>query len=297
MQSILTVFDAKTGELAYQDRLGEPVKEGFSSSPVAVGNKLFFTNDDGQTFVVEAGPVVQTAAHQRHGRAGPRLAGARRRRLVLANRPGTGRDPVSSVRMQIRPLDPRALRHDRYWRRPPARRAQQGHSSRRRSSGFSAIPSSGQRRARGSRIWRPTRRPRVAELARAAAGRRSSVPARRRCPARQWSAAGHDRRRREPSGQLGGLPVGVRRGRRHDRRRTGSSAATAASAYGIRVSTSKDGGRTWTTAMTPHRMRRPPSTASCRSSTRLAAASAWSWLDGREMAGGGHAAAGHARRA
>ena len=59
MQSILTVFDAKTGQLAYQDRLGEPVREGFSSSPVAVGNKVFITNDNGQTFVVEAGPVFK----------------------------------------------------------------------------------------------------------------------------------------------------------------------------------------------------------------------------------------------
>ena len=59
MQSILTVFNARTGQLAYQDRLGEPIKEGFSSSPVAVGNKLFFTNDDGRTFVVEAGPAFK----------------------------------------------------------------------------------------------------------------------------------------------------------------------------------------------------------------------------------------------
>lgn len=59
IQSILTVFNAKSGELAYQGRLGREVKEGFSSSPVAVGNKLFFTNDDGQTFVVEAGPVFK----------------------------------------------------------------------------------------------------------------------------------------------------------------------------------------------------------------------------------------------
>jgi len=59
MQSILTVYDARTGTLAYQDRLGEPMREGFSVSPVAVGNKLFFTNDNGQTFVVEAGPVFK----------------------------------------------------------------------------------------------------------------------------------------------------------------------------------------------------------------------------------------------
>ncbi len=59
MQSILTVYHAKTGEVAYQDRLGQPVREGFSVSPVAVGDKLFFTNDMGQTFVVEAGPTFK----------------------------------------------------------------------------------------------------------------------------------------------------------------------------------------------------------------------------------------------
>lgn len=57
MQSILTVLDARTGTLVYQDRLGEAMREGFSASPVAVGNKLFFTNDNGQTFVVGAGPA------------------------------------------------------------------------------------------------------------------------------------------------------------------------------------------------------------------------------------------------
>jgi len=56
MQSILTVYHAVSGEVAYQGRLGQAVREGFSASPVAVGNKLFFTNDAGQTFVVEAGP-------------------------------------------------------------------------------------------------------------------------------------------------------------------------------------------------------------------------------------------------
>ncbi len=59
MQSILTVFHARTGELAYQERLGVAMKEGFSASPVAVGNLLYFTNDDGQTFVVEAGPTFK----------------------------------------------------------------------------------------------------------------------------------------------------------------------------------------------------------------------------------------------
>jgi outer membrane protein assembly factor BamB len=55
MQSVLTVLEAKDGKLVYQDRLGQPTREGFSASPVAVGDKLFFTNDNGQTFVVQAG--------------------------------------------------------------------------------------------------------------------------------------------------------------------------------------------------------------------------------------------------
>lgn len=59
MQSILTVFHAKSGELAYQERLGVAMREGFSASPVSVGNLIYFTNDDGQTFVIEAGPTFK----------------------------------------------------------------------------------------------------------------------------------------------------------------------------------------------------------------------------------------------
>lgn len=55
MQSILTVYDAQTGTLQYQGRMGTAQREGFSASPVVVNNELFFTNDDGETFVVRAG--------------------------------------------------------------------------------------------------------------------------------------------------------------------------------------------------------------------------------------------------
>jgi outer membrane protein assembly factor BamB len=55
MQSILTVYDAQTGVLAYQGRLGVARREGFSSSPVVVNGEVFLTNDDGETFVVKAG--------------------------------------------------------------------------------------------------------------------------------------------------------------------------------------------------------------------------------------------------
>ncbi|MDP3716638.1 MAG: PQQ-binding-like beta-propeller repeat protein [Acidobacteriota bacterium] len=55
MQSILTVYEAATGTLVYQERLGVAQREGFSASPVHVNGKIFFTNDDGQTFVVQKG--------------------------------------------------------------------------------------------------------------------------------------------------------------------------------------------------------------------------------------------------
>jgi outer membrane protein assembly factor BamB len=55
IQSILTAHDVKTGQVLYQGRLGVAKKEGFSASPIAHGGKVFFTNDDGETFVLEAG--------------------------------------------------------------------------------------------------------------------------------------------------------------------------------------------------------------------------------------------------
>ncbi len=54
--SVVTAYEARTGKLAFQGRLGSEKKESFSASPVAVDGKVFFTNDDGETFVLEAGP-------------------------------------------------------------------------------------------------------------------------------------------------------------------------------------------------------------------------------------------------
>jgi outer membrane protein assembly factor BamB len=56
MAAIATCLDAKTGKVLWQGRLGEARREGFSASPVAVDGKVFFTNDDGETFVLAAGP-------------------------------------------------------------------------------------------------------------------------------------------------------------------------------------------------------------------------------------------------
>lgn len=56
MIGVASCHHAKTGELVGQLRLGEAKREGFSASPVAVGGKIFFTNDDGETFVLNPAP-------------------------------------------------------------------------------------------------------------------------------------------------------------------------------------------------------------------------------------------------
>ncbi len=55
MASIATAYDAKSGEVLWQGRLGEASRESFSASPVLVDGKVFFTNDQGETFVLAAG--------------------------------------------------------------------------------------------------------------------------------------------------------------------------------------------------------------------------------------------------
>jgi outer membrane protein assembly factor BamB len=55
MTSIATAFNAKTGETVWQNRLGVAQREGFSASPVVVDGKIFFTNDQGETFVLRGG--------------------------------------------------------------------------------------------------------------------------------------------------------------------------------------------------------------------------------------------------
>ena len=59
MSSIVTCFEAASGKVMWQQRLGRPTREGFSASPIAVDGKIFFTNDDGRTFVVGAGPEFE----------------------------------------------------------------------------------------------------------------------------------------------------------------------------------------------------------------------------------------------
>jgi outer membrane protein assembly factor BamB len=48
---VLSSYDAKTGELIYQQRL----PTSFSASPVAADGKLYLASEDGDVFVVKAG--------------------------------------------------------------------------------------------------------------------------------------------------------------------------------------------------------------------------------------------------
>jgi hypothetical protein len=67
MQSIVTSFEATTGKVMWQNRLGAARREGFSASPIAVDGKIFFTNDEGETFVLKAGPTFELLRTNRIG--------------------------------------------------------------------------------------------------------------------------------------------------------------------------------------------------------------------------------------
>jgi len=61
-QGILSVFDAKTGERKYQQRLLENTASAFTSSPVANDGKVYVASEDGQMIVLKAGPVFEKIA-------------------------------------------------------------------------------------------------------------------------------------------------------------------------------------------------------------------------------------------
>jgi len=67
MASIVTCFEAATGKVMWQGRLGVAQREGFSASPVGVDGRVFFTNDQGETFVLRAGPTFELLRTNRIG--------------------------------------------------------------------------------------------------------------------------------------------------------------------------------------------------------------------------------------
>ena len=63
---VLTVYNARTGERVYQRRLGD--KGGaFAASPVAGAGRVYFASEDGEVFVVKAGPEYELLATNEMG--------------------------------------------------------------------------------------------------------------------------------------------------------------------------------------------------------------------------------------
>lgn len=54
---IFKAYDAKTGRKLYEQRLGEG--GAFTSSPIAADGKVYVTSEEGETFVIKAGPVFE----------------------------------------------------------------------------------------------------------------------------------------------------------------------------------------------------------------------------------------------
>jgi outer membrane protein assembly factor BamB len=52
---VLSVYNAKTGERKYQQRLADG-QTGFTASAVASGGKIYYTSEEGTVYVVKAGP-------------------------------------------------------------------------------------------------------------------------------------------------------------------------------------------------------------------------------------------------
>ncbi len=57
---VVTAYDARTGQRAFRGRVG--AGGTFSASPVAADGRLFFASEDGEVYVVNAGPDLKQIA-------------------------------------------------------------------------------------------------------------------------------------------------------------------------------------------------------------------------------------------
>jgi outer membrane protein assembly factor BamB len=58
---VLTVYDAKTGDQKFQERLAGG-KSAFTSSPIAADGKVYAASEDGHVYVLKAGPTFEVLA-------------------------------------------------------------------------------------------------------------------------------------------------------------------------------------------------------------------------------------------
>jgi outer membrane protein assembly factor BamB len=66
LDGIVTCFDAKTGQVYYNERIGGG-GEGFTTSPVAANGKLYYTGEQGHVFVVAATKEFKVLAQNKLG--------------------------------------------------------------------------------------------------------------------------------------------------------------------------------------------------------------------------------------
>jgi outer membrane protein assembly factor BamB len=66
---VLTCYDARTGEQVYKGRVAGDKSAAFTASPVAADGKLYFASEDGDVFVVKAGPAYELLATNPVGEA------------------------------------------------------------------------------------------------------------------------------------------------------------------------------------------------------------------------------------
>lgn len=59
---IITAYDAKTGAQVYRERIAGTKSVAFTASPVAADGKLYFPSEDGEVYVVKAGPKFELLA-------------------------------------------------------------------------------------------------------------------------------------------------------------------------------------------------------------------------------------------
>jgi len=63
---VLTAYHARTGEQIYQNRIGT-TNSTFSASPIASAGRLYLSSEDGEVFVIKAGPEYELLSVNRMG--------------------------------------------------------------------------------------------------------------------------------------------------------------------------------------------------------------------------------------
>jgi outer membrane protein assembly factor BamB len=63
---VLSCYEAKAGNRLYQERLGEGMS-AFTASPVAADGKLYIAGEDGDVYVIKAGPKYELLAKNTMG--------------------------------------------------------------------------------------------------------------------------------------------------------------------------------------------------------------------------------------